>query len=116
MGLFNVERLVEEMRGAGDPWSWDADAIAQSIAAGDFSAYALDRLACRDVTVDTGPGEWFLESPLGPSCLADSEGATRFTEVPLGSHTLFSTQGARRKLFVAERETASVGNAPAAPE
>ncbi len=103
-GLFNVARLAAAMREAADPWSWDSDAIAESIAAGSFTAFALDLLPRRDVEVAVGEGTWFLESPFSVPCTPGADGTVGFADVPLGAHTLFSDMGARRSMWVGTAE------------
>jgi hypothetical protein len=105
VGLFNVPRLVERLRLADDPWTWDAVAMAERIAAGDFTVFDIDALPCRDVDLAVGEGQWFLESPCTTVRGADSAGMGVLPAVPLGPHTLFSLEGARIGIYVGEKET-----------
>jgi len=105
VGLFNVPRLVERLRFADDPWSWDSVTMAERIAAGDFTAYDIDPLPSRDVELDVGDGQWFLESPFAAVRRVDSGGTLVLPAVPLGLHTLFSLEGARIGISVGEKET-----------
>ncbi len=105
VGLFNVPRLVERLRRADDPWTWDAVAMAERIAAGDFTSYDIDALPSRDVELAPAMGEWFLESPFAAVRSADSAGTLVLPAVPLGRHTLFSLEGARIEISVGEKET-----------
>ncbi len=100
--LFNAARLAACMREAADPWSWDCGAIAGAIAAGSFTFYGLDRLPCRDVEVQAGPGEWFLESPFSTPRAAGPDGTLVLPAVTLGVHLLFSLQGTRRMIWIGE--------------
>lgn len=103
--LLNAARLRQLLCSRADPWDVDLAKVVERLAAGDFSAYDVDQLAARDVVVSTGPGEWFLESPLRPSCCAEPGGALKLTAVSLGTHALFSVEGKRRRLSVGERDT-----------
>lgn len=105
MSMFNLARLLREMRESEDPWGWDADRIAERIAAGCFSAFDISRLAVRDVTISPGEGEWFLESPFAPVRRAANGQRIELAAVPCGAHTLFSTAGERVRVFVGEEET-----------
>lgn len=104
MALFNVARLAACMREAADPWSWDAAAVSEAIAAGSFTFYGLDRLPCRDVEVPAGPGEWFLESPFAGPRAAGPDGTLVLPEVTIGAHMLYSLEGTRRMLWIGESE------------
>jgi hypothetical protein len=105
VGLFNVPRMVERMRLAGDPWGWDSVAMAERIAAGDFTAFDIDPLPSRDVELAVAEGGWFLESPFATVRGVDSGGTLVLPAVPLGPHTLFSLKGARIGIYVGEKET-----------
>ena len=105
IGLFNVSRLVELMRLADDPWSWDAVGMAESIAAGEFTAFDIDPLPSREVELAVCEGEWFIESPCATARCVDSGGTLVLPAVPLGAHTLFSMDGSATSLYVGQRET-----------
>ena len=97
--LFNAQRLSGYFGRAEDPWDLDLDGIAEKIAAGDFSAYDIDALPTLEMSVNPGPGEWFLESPLRPVPVPDAEG--RLTgQVSEGVHALFSVEGRLLKVAV----------------
>jgi hypothetical protein len=90
------------MRQAPDPWSWDGAGVAEAIIAGSFTFYDLDRLPCREVEVQAGPGEWFLESPFSTPLAAGQDGTLVLPSVTLGAHLLFSLQGNRRMIWIGD--------------
>jgi hypothetical protein len=90
--LFNAQRLSAYLHRTADPWDLDLDGIAQKIAGGDFSAYDIDELPCRGLSIMAGPGEWFLESPLRPILVPDGAGRID-VELSDGLHALFSVEG-----------------------
>jgi hypothetical protein len=91
--LFNAARLADFLRRAADPWKLDLDGIAQKIAQGDFNAYDIDPLPGRDVTLEPGPGEWFLESPFCPVMTVQANGTLSLLCLAQGMHGLYSTHG-----------------------
>lgn len=103
--LVNAPRLASYVGRHADPWGLDLDAIAEKLIHGDFSAYDIDLLPSRDVTLKPGAGEWFLESPFSPSHrLGDGELLT-LPGLTLGMHALFRAEGGMIRLSVGEGET-----------
>ncbi|MGA2478628.1 MAG: hypothetical protein ABSG63_07765 [Spirochaetia bacterium] len=90
---FNAQRLSTYIRGHADPWDLDLEGIAQKIAGGDFTAFDIDSLPCRDQVVKPGPGEWFLESPFRDVLAADELGEVTLCGLSDGVHALFSIDG-----------------------
>jgi hypothetical protein len=103
VALLNAPRLVERMRGAADPWAWDIASVAERLAAGDFTAWDLDLLPCADVSVRTGEGEWFVESPFAAPQDAGPAGMVRLSALPYGIHSLFGPGGRRCSVFLDAR-------------
>lgn len=89
---FNVPRLCRFLRETGEPWALDLDAVAQKISQGEFTAWDIDALPCRDAEVDPGPGTWFLESPFSPM-FKSTGGRIVLPRVADGVHRLFSMEG-----------------------
>ncbi len=103
--LVNAERLASYIAKHSDPWSLDLQAIAEKLIRGDFSAYDIDLLPARDVTLKPGEGQWFLESPFSPVCrIGDSELLT-LPGLSLGLHALFREEGGMIRISVGENET-----------
>jgi hypothetical protein len=100
---FNVSRLCLFLRGSGEPWSLDLDAVAQKIAQGKFTAWDIDPLPCRDAEVEPGPGTWFLESPFSPTFEANG-GRILLPRIALGPHRLFSLSGRSWIIEVGQNE------------
>jgi hypothetical protein len=100
---FNVPRLRLFLRESGEPWSLDLDAVAQRIAQGEFTAWDIDPLPCRDVEVEPGPGAWFLESPFSPTFEANG-GRILLPRIALGTHRLFALTGRSWVVEVGENE------------
>jgi hypothetical protein len=113
--LVNASRLSQYFREAADPWNLDLEGIAEKLAKGDFSAYDIDLLPCRDINVKAGAGEWFMESPFSPVTALVQEGTLTLRTICLGMHTLFSIDGRLVKIDVGRKETfvKSVGAADA---
>jgi len=103
LARFNAARLFGYLGKRSDPWKVDLDKAAQRIAEGTFTAWDLDDLPVKDVSLDTGPGTWFLEDPLEPPAGAEG-GAVSFGAVAVGAHRLFSLAGAVWRVQVAEGE------------
>jgi hypothetical protein len=97
--------MVERMRLADDPWSWDSVTMAERIAAGEFTAFDIDALPSRNVELAVGEGQWFLESPFATVRCVASGGTLVLPAVLLGPHTLFSLEGARIGISVGQKET-----------
>jgi hypothetical protein len=91
--LINAARLARYFREAGDPWKLDLQRIEEELARGEFTAYDIDVLPCRDVYVNAGAGEWFMESPFATVTTLTREGTLSLTGVSLGMHGLFSVEG-----------------------
>jgi hypothetical protein len=100
---FNVPRLCLFLRESADPWSLDLDAVAQRIAQGEFTAWDIDPLPCRDAEVEPGPGTWFLESPFSPT-FEGNGGRILLHRIALGTHRLFSLSGRSWTIEVGENE------------
>ena len=100
---FNVSRLCLFLHESRDPWSLDLDAVAQGIAQGEFSAWDIDPLPCRDAEVEPGPGSWFLESPFSPTFEAN-DGRILLPRIALGTHRLFALSGRSWTIDVGENE------------
>ena len=101
---FNVPRLCRFLRETGEPWALDLDAVAQKIAQGEFTAWDIDRLPCRDAEVQPGPGTWFIESPFF-STIDAAGGKVVLPQIAWGTHRLFSTAGPSWTLEIGERES-----------
>jgi len=56
------------------------------------------------VTLNTGPGSWFLESPFRPALDAENGGTLQLADLSLGLHTLFSSEGSRIRLSVGKSD------------
>jgi hypothetical protein len=101
----NAGRLAEYMAREPDQWGLDLVGMAEKIAAGCFTAYDIDLLPHREVTVETGPGEWFSESPFSGVMVADTAGTITMPSLSLGMHGLFSLEGRALRICVGQRET-----------
>jgi hypothetical protein len=102
----NSRRLAQYIDRHPDPWVLDLDGVVEKLILDDFSAYDIEPLSARDVSMCPGAGEWFLESPLiPPSKLADGE-VLALKGLSIGAHAVFSVQGRRIRVWVGERETA----------
>jgi hypothetical protein len=108
---FNVSRLCRFLHEPAEPWAVDLDAVAQKIAQGEFTAWDIDRLPCRDADVEPGPGTWFLESPFSATFDA-AGGRISLPQIARGMHRLFSTAGPSWTLEIGDRESVL---APAGP-
>jgi hypothetical protein len=97
----NSRRLAAEIwdRSAGDPWRLDMNGMAQALATGGFTVYAIRLLAHCSATVTPGTGRWFLESPFAFPLEADADGVLALQDLPVGTHTLFALGGERRYLL-----------------
>jgi hypothetical protein len=97
----NSRRLAEETwaRSAGDPWRLDLNAMAEALAAEDFTVYDIRLLPAGSVTVCPGEGTWFLESPFAIPREADGEGNLELEHLPAGRHVLFAQGGESRYLL-----------------
>jgi len=104
--LINAERLGRYFRDAEDPWNLDLNLIEEKLAAGKFTAYDIDELPCRDVDVNAGTGEWFLESPFSAVRSLTGKGTLSLAGVSLGMHGLFSVDGRLMMINVGRIETA----------
>ncbi len=91
----NSRRLQEEIwsRSEGDPWRLDMSCMAQALASGEFSVYAIRKLPAANVLVSPGTGRWFLESPFSVPGESDAAGKLALPDLPLGLHTLFALDG-----------------------
>jgi hypothetical protein len=108
---FNVPRLCRFLREAGEPWALDLDAVAQKISQGEFTAWDIDRLPCRDAEVEPGPGTWFIESPFFPT-VDSTGGKVVLPQITWGTHRLFSTAGTSWTLEIGERESVLMPGVP----
>ena len=104
VSLLNTARLKERFGTFQDPWELDLGSMATELARGTFSAYDVDRLPLRDVAVVSGPGTWFLESPLAAPVDASGAGELTLPRIGPGPHNLFSTDGSWLRVYVWERE------------
>ena len=104
--LLNAARLARYFRDVEDPWNLDLKLIEEKLAAGKFTAYDIDKLQCRNVDVNAGTGEWFLESPFSTVTSSTGEGALSLAGVSLGMHGLFSMDGRLKMINVGRTETA----------
>jgi hypothetical protein len=104
--LINAARLIRYFRDAEDPWNLDLELIEEKLAAGKFSAYDIDQVLCRDVDVDAGAGEWFMESPFSALTTVTGEGTLSLAGISLGMHRLFSVDGRLIVIDVGRNETA----------
>jgi len=103
--LVNAARLASFVDRHADPWALDLDAIAERLILGDFSAFDIDLLPTREVTVRPGAGEWFLESPCASPRSVMDEAEITFPRLSIGMHMLFSVEGRRVGIWVGETET-----------
>lgn len=103
--LINAARLARYFRDAEDPWNLDLNLIEEKLAAGKFTAYDIDKLSCRDVEVNAGRGEWFMESPFSTVTSLIGEGTLSLAGVSLGMHGLFSADGRLMMIDVGRIET-----------
>lgn len=99
----NVLRLRAEMdkRCQGDPWSLDLSLICSQLASRDFRVTDIHLAPCRDLLLESSPGQWFLESPFRAP--VEAEDYLLLKRVPLGTHLLFDgATGSCFFLFVDE--------------
>jgi hypothetical protein len=103
----NVPRLAGEIaaRCQGDPWALDLERICTGLAAEEFRLTDIRLAPSRDLLVEPGPGNWFLESPFRLPIPADADGSLLLRSVPLGAHTLFETPPAARFFLYGREET-----------
>ena len=106
MGTTFAAWLARYIREAEDPWNLDLRLIEEKLAAGKFTAYDIDALPCRNVDVNTGTGEWFMESPFAAVTSVTGAGTLSLAGVSLGMHGLFSTDGRFLIMDVHRTETA----------
>jgi hypothetical protein len=103
--LVNATRLRAELASHPDPWALDVQKIVEKLAEGAFTAYDIDSLPSRDVQLQPGKGNWFLESPAS-SVTACADGDTLVLPcLSVGMHALFSDQGGRIRISVGAKET-----------
>jgi hypothetical protein len=105
ISLVNSAALRDRLRALQDPWNMDLGIAAEALAGGRFTAYDLDALPSREVRLDPGPGNWFLESPFSPVWRVRDGQTLLLSEVSLGMHALFNQHGRAIRLSVGERET-----------
>jgi hypothetical protein len=103
----NVPRLAEEIaaRCQGDPWALDLERICAGLAAEEFRLTDIRLAPSRDLLLEPGPGDWFLESPFRLQISADTDGSLLLKRVPLGAHTLFENPPAARFFLYVQEET-----------
>ena len=106
--LLNTVRLKERFELQEDPWNLDVDSMATELASGKFTAYDVDCLPLREVSLASSPGRWFRESPLSAPVDASESGELTLTQISSGSHNLFSTGGTWIRLYVWEKEVTVV--------
>jgi hypothetical protein len=114
VSLVNVQRLSACMAGARDPWDLDLDGIAEALARGAFTAYDIDHLPRRSVTLSSCRGSWVLESPFRPVCEAAADGALELPDISLGLHALHSADGRRILLSVGKNDVLLIRSAATA--
>jgi hypothetical protein len=112
-GLFNIERLREEIGRRQDPWDLDLLSVVQCITSGRFDVYDIDLLPLRDIRVDAGEGRWVTESPFRNAAESDAAGVLRLADVSVGLHTVFSSDGKIVKVDVRGNEVISSPAPPA---
>jgi len=112
-GYFLLQRptALQVSSGHGEPWALDLDAVAQKISQGEFTAWDIDRLPCRDAEVEPGPGTWFIESPFFPT-VDSTGGKVVLPRITWGTHRLFSTAGPSWTLEIGERESVLMPGVP----
>jgi len=103
----NVPRLAEEIaaRCQGDPWALDLERICSGLAAEEFRLTDIRLAPSRDLLLEPGPGNWFLESPFRLQISADTDGSLLLKSVPLGAHTLFKNPPEARFFLYVQDET-----------
>ena len=103
----NVPRLAEEIATScqGDPWALDLQRISTGLAAEDFRLTDIRLAPCRDLLLEPGPGNWFLESPFRLQVPTDADGFLLLRGVPLGAHILFENPPSARFLLYVQEET-----------
>ena len=103
----NVPRLAEEIssRCRGDPWALDLERICSGLAADEFRLTDIRLAPSRDLLLEPGPGNWFLESPFRLQISAETDGSLLLRSVPLGAHTLFENPPAARYFLYVQEET-----------
>lgn len=103
----NVPRLAGEIaaRCQGDPWTLDLQRICAGLAVEEFRLTDIRLTPSRDLLLEPGPGNWFLESPFRLQVSADADGSLLLERVPLGAHTLFGNPPAARFLLYVREET-----------
>lgn len=104
--LLNAARLSQYFQEVEDPWKLDLDGIGEKLAEGNFSAYDIDPLPCRDIQLRVGTGEWFLESPFSTVTTMAEEGILSIWGISLGMHRLFSVDGRLTNISVSTSEIA----------
>jgi hypothetical protein len=104
----NVPRLCEEIstRCQGDPWALDLERICSRLAAEEFRLTDIRPAPSRNLLLEPGPGDWFLESPFRLQMSADTGGSLLLRSVPLGAHTLFENPPSTRYFLYVQEETA----------
>ena len=103
--LINSARLASYLNEQEDPWALDLESIAERLMRGDFSAFDFDLLPTRSVTLQPGPGEWFLETPCASPWKIVDESPITLPCLSIGMHTLFSVDGRKLDIWVGEKET-----------
>jgi len=103
----NVPRLSGEMssRSLGDPWALDSDRICTRMAAEAFRLTDIRPAPCRDLRLEPGSGQWFLESPFRKPVQAQADGSLILEAVPLGNHILFEYPAGACYFLYVEEET-----------
>jgi hypothetical protein len=103
----NVPRLSEEIsaRCQGDPWALDLERIRSRLAAEDFCVSDIRLAPSRDLLLQPGTGNWFLESPFRPQLATQVDGTLCLQSVPLGAHILFKNPPAARYFLYIDEDT-----------
>ena len=104
---FNVPRLSGEIltRSQGDPWALDLERISSRLAAEEFRVTVIRLAPSRDLLLEPGTGNWFLESPFRLPVPARTDGSLFLQSVPLGAHILFETPSASRYFLCVQEDT-----------
>lgn len=103
----NAARLAEEIgaRCQGDPWALDLERICTRLAVEEFRLTDIRLAPCRDLLLEPGTGNWFLESPFRDQISAQADGSLLLQSVPLGAHILFENPPAARYFLYVQEDT-----------
>ncbi len=107
LGEFNLARFFAEtvLRGEGNPWFLNGDAIAAGLAGFVFRADMIKRLPVFPVVFAAPPGSWFGRNLLQPPAGTGTDGFLRPGNLPRGYHRFYGSGGGRMDVFVREDGT-----------